>query len=975
MRCVLRLVLCFTLLAGAAGIADAAERPLKVGVYPNAPKIFMNADGRADGIMADLLRRIADAENWKLEFVPCEWSACMHALEQGQIDLMPDVAWSVERNRTLDFHNIPALHSWSQVYRHPRVPIASILDLDGKHVAVLGDSIQHAFLEDFLLQFGVRAQLVSVRSIDEGFAMVEARKADVVVASKYSGDIYATQHDLVETPIAFLPVRLFFAAPKGRGGSQLAAIDRHLAAWQKSPDSPYFAVLNQWQRQTLLARTPSWVLWGVGAVAAALVLALFLAFWLRRQVEFKTRALHDSQHRLSTILDSVDSLIYIKDTNYRYQYVNRAVCDFYGADCNQILGKSDNELFDPATAERIRSTDSQVIEHGARIIADEVSSSTRADNPTFLSTKIPLCREDGSIYGLCGIATDISERKNAEESIRIAATVFQSQQGMFVTGPDRLMLDVNDAYTAMSGYPANELIGKGPPKVSLQPGGADFWDTMWELVATRGTWQGEVWTHNRTGVQYPAWLTVTAVRDAHGRITNYVGTQADVTRQKMAQDEIMQLANFDALTGLPNRRLLLERLEHCLSVYSRSKQAVALLFLDLDNFKDLNDTRGHEVGDQLLKQVAQRLKGCIREGDTVARLGGDEFIILLEGIGETEEQAADHAAKVGWNIIRVIGQPFSIGGGSHHATCSIGAALRLDADTDIDDLMKRGDLAMYEAKRDGRNTLRFFHHNMAFDVTYRIALEIELRESLSKAEFMLHYQPQVDGGGRVTGVEALLRWNHVTRGIVGPAVFVPIAEASGLIVQLGGWVIRSACEQLAAWAEVPAMAHLTVAVNVSARQFRHPDFVAATLATISETGARPERLKLELTETLLIENVEETIGKMQQLKQHGIGFALDDFGTGYSSLSYLKLLPLDQLKIDRSFVRDVLVDSNDASIARSIVALGKALGLAIIAEGVETEAQRAFLAEIGCDCCQGYLFGRPMEVALLEAAIQRAQGA
>ncbi|HEY0488813.1 MAG TPA: EAL domain-containing protein [Telluria sp.] len=969
-----RLLLCFTLLLPAFARADAPPaQPVRVGIYANAPKIFFNDEGKADGILVDLLQRIAVAEQWQLEFVSCEWTACLRAAESGEIDLLPDVAWTEERSRTLDFHRVPALHSWSQVYRHPKVAVVSISDLDGKRVAILGGSIQQRFVAGLGHDFGVRPLITAVASIEEGFALVAARRADAVIANKYAGDMYATAHGLVETPIAFQPARLFYATAKGRNAARLAAIDRHLNAWQQDPHSEYFSVLQRWQKHTLLARTPPYLWWIAAGVVGALVMALLLALWLRRQVDLKTRALRDSQTRLSTILDSVDSLIYIKDAHYRYQYVNRALCTFYGITADDIIGKSDAELFDAATAAAIRERDSAVIEHGERTVAEEIESTTRRDRPTFLSTKIPLCRGDGSIYGLCGIATDISERKNAEESTRVAATVFQSQEGMFVTGPDRLVLDVNDAFAAMAGFAAGELTGRDPLPVALEAGGPDFMPGIWEIIDKRGKWQGEVWTKRKNGTEYPAWLTVTAVRDAAGRTTNYVATQADITQQKLAQDEIMQLANYDALTGLPNRRLLLERLQHCLSVSNRSNQAAALLFLDLDNFKDLNDTRGHEVGDQLLKQVAQRILGCVRQGDTVARLGGDEFVILLESIGEREDEAAEHAAAIGWKIIRVIGEPFDIGAASHHATCSIGATLRIDHATDIDDLMKRGDLAMYEAKRDGRNTLRFFHHSMESDVTYRIALEMELRESLARSEFMLHYQPQVDGSGRITGVEALLRWNHLKRGVVGPGVFVPIAEASGLIVQLGSWVLRSACSQLAAWADVPELAHLTIAVNVSARQFRQPEFVREALAILEETGARADRLKLELTETLLIESVEDTIGKMHQLKQHGIGFALDDFGTGYSSLSYLKRLPLDQLKIDRSFVRDVLIDPNDASIARSIVALGQALGLGIIAEGVETEAQRALLAELGCECCQGYLFGRPMEVDLLERMVRGSQ--
>lgn len=489
---------------------------------------------------------------------------------------------------------------------------------------------------------------------------------------------------------------------------------------------------------------------------------------------------------------------------------------------------------------------------------------------------------------------------------------------------------------------------------------------MWNTAEHEEKWKGEIWTRRKNGESYPARLTITAVRDEHGRITHYVGTQGDITEQVSAQDEIAKLAYFDVLTGLPNRRLLLDRLRHCLSLHDRSGQMAALLFLDLDNFKDLNDLHGHQTGDQLLVQVGQRIRTCTRAGDTVSRLGGDEFVILLENIGKTEGEAVAHASAIGWKIIAAIAEPFALGSTTHHTTCSVGAALRTDHTIEIDEMIKRGDMAMYGAKKGGRNTMCFFDPGMASGVSYRLALEAELRESLKTSGFYLHYQPQVDANGYITGAEALLRWNSEKHGFVGPAVFIPVAETSGLIVQLGSLVLRTACAQLAHWASQPAMGALTVAVNVSARQFRENSFVQHVVDIIQETGIAPDRLKLELTETMLIENVDDTIDKMQRLQSIGISFSLDDFGTGYSSLSYLKQLPLDQLKIDRSFVRDILSNANDASIARSIVALSQSLGLSIIAEGVETQEQRAFLAEIGCTCYQGYLFGKPMNASDFE---------
>jgi diguanylate cyclase (GGDEF)-like protein len=404
---------------------------------------------------------------------------------------------------------------------------------------------------------------------------------------------------------------------------------------------------------------------------------------------------------------------------------------------------------------------------------------------------------------------------------------------------------------------------------------------------------------------------------------------------------------------------------------TRTEKYGALLFIDLDNFKTLNDTLGHDIGDLLLQQVAGRLSACIREGDTVARLGGDEFVVMLEDLSHSAVEAATQAETVGEKIMLVLNETYQLDSYSHHSTPSIGVTLFVDQQGTLDELLKRADLAMYQAKAAGRNTLRFFEPEMQAVVTTRAALEAGLREAVLKEQFLLHYQAQVDGAGRMTGVEALLRWQHPERGLVSPGEFIPLAEDTGLILPMGHWVMQTACTQLALWATRPEMAKLTMAVNVSARQFHRPDFVAQVLAVLDATGADPRRLKLELTESLLVDDVEGVISKMAALKARGVSFSLDDFGTGYSSLSYLKRLPLDQLKIDQSFVRDILTDSNDAAIARTIVALAESMGIAVIAEGVETEQQRIFIAGQGCHAYQGYLCSRPLPLDAFEVFARR----
>jgi|GEM_PF-768123 len=446
----------------------------------------------------------------------------------------------------------------------------------------------------------------------------------------------------------------------------------------------------------------------------------------------------------------------------------------------------------------------------------------------------------------------------------------------------------------------------------------------------------------------------------------------DFTERKAIEDEVKSLAFYDPLTQLPNRRLLLDRLKQALMASMRSGSLGALLFIDLDHFKTLNDTLGHDKGDLLLQQVARRLTSCVREGDTVARFGGDEFVVILEGLGGHVDEAAAHCRAVGGKIFDVLNQPYVLDGHERRSSPSIGIALFDGRHNAVEELLKQADLAMYQAKTSGRNTLRFFDAAMQAVVTLRAALEADLREALLQQQFSLYYQPQVLGTGRVTGAEALLRWQHPLRGMVSPSEFIPLAEETDLIVPLGQWVLETACQQLVAWAQQPGTAGLSIAVNVSARQMQRDDFVEQVLAAVRRTGAQPQRLKLELTESLLVNDVETTIAKMDALKAEGVGFSLDDFGTGYSSLTYLKRLPLDQLKIDQGFIKDILEDPNDAAIAKMIIALAATLGLAVIAEGVEREEQRLFLARNGCDAYQGYLMSRPLPIAEFEAMLERS---
>ena len=549
-----------------------------------------------------------------------------------------------------------------------------------------------------------------------------------------------------------------------------------------------------------------------------------------------------------------------------------------------------------------------------------------------------------------------------EAALSVAAIAFEIEEGMIVTDQDDVIIRVNRVFTSLSGYSAEEAIGKDLSFLKTDREDAEFYQRMREILHRDNYWQGEIWNRRKNGETYPEWLTITAVVGKDGRITNYICAFFDITERKQAEEKIHNLAFYDPLCQLPNRRLLFDRLHQAVTTSARNQTCAGLLFIDLDNFKILNDTRGHDIGDLLLIEVGQRLRTCIRDSDTLARLGGDEFVVLLEGLSEDRAEAAVQARGVGEKMLIDIHQPYMLKDIEHYSTASIGISLFANYRQNLDDLLKQADTAMYAAKKAGRNTLRFFDPGMQEALEMRSQLEAGMRKALPKHEFKLYYQVQVDSMQHPIGAEALIRWEHPEQGLISPDKFIPVAEDTGLILPLGQWILKTACAQLKEWESNPLTRELTLAVNVSARQFRQPGFVEQVSKVIEQTLINPSLLKLELTESTVLENVADTITKMHALKKIGVRFSMDDFGTGYSSLAYLTQLPLDQLKIDQSFVRNIGTKSTDAMIIQTIIGMANNLGIEVIAEGVETDAQHDFLSGAGCWFYQGYLFGRPVPV-------------
>jgi diguanylate cyclase (GGDEF)-like protein/PAS domain S-box-containing protein len=651
-------------------------------------------------------------------------------------------------------------------------------------------------------------------------------------------------------------------------------------------------------------------------------------------------------------------------------YWNRASEHIYGYSAAEAMGGNLLDLIIPDDMRAaVQGAVRWMFENGQGIPPSRMNLRHKQGHLVPVYSSHTVVSIDGQAPVMFCMDADMSALAKAEEELRIAATAFDAQQGMLITDRLGVILRVNPSFTLTTGYTEAEAVGQSPRLLSSDRHPAEFWAAMWQSLHTVGSWQAEVWNKRKNGEIYADWVIINAVRDAQGEVTHFVGTLTDISQRKEAEGKIIRLAFYDPLTNLPNRRLMQDRLHQAISASQRNQSCGALLCLDLDNFKLLNDSVGHDVGDLLLQKIALRLTENIRDCDTAARFGGDTFLIMLEDLGADPVLAAAKAELIAQKLLDLLRQPHPLPDQAYQGSVSMGITLFGAQEDTADTLIKHVELAMYQAKAAGRNTLRFFDPQMQAVVSARAALELSLRGALGQNQFLLHYQAQVDQDGQVIGVEALLRWQDPRRGLVPPAEFIPLAEETGLIMPLGLWVLETACQQLVLWADRAELAHLSVAVNVSALQFRQSDFAEQVLAVLARTGARADRLKLELTESLLVSNVDDVVAKMKVLKASGVGFSLDDFGTGYSSLSYLKRLPLDQLKIDQGFVRNLLLDADDAAIAKMIIALADSLDLEVIAEGVETAAQLEYLAGLGCRRFQGYLFSQALPVQSFEAFV------
>lgn len=645
----------------------------------------------------------------------------------------------------------------------------------------------------------------------------------------------------------------------------------------------------------------------------------------------------------------------------------------FGVDRAKLISRRFSMFVSPQDSDRWHRLFLNMMEHAE---VDEPHAFdielTRGDGSTFHAHLSCIKRESGDNSPMLRLAlVDISKLKQAEAELRIAAAAFESQEGILVTDADKLILRTNRAFTNITGYSAEDVIGKSPRIFQAGRQNAQLHVLQEDSVDKTGEWRGEIWNRRKSGELYPVSYAITAVKDQVGTIANYVITLTDITFAKAAEEKIKSLAFYDPLTGLPNRRLLMDRLRSALISSSRTNHKGGLLFIDLDGFKALNDTLGHDFGDLLLQQVARRLEACVREGDTVARLGGDEFVVILENLSEKFLAASAQIEAVSEKILREIARPYMLDSQKYRNSCSIGSTLISGKRRNADDLIKEADTAMYRSKTIGGNCVMFFDLKTQKSLAARTSIENELRRAISEHHLKLYYHCRVNGDGMIIGAKALIQWLHPERGLIGPEYFIPMAEEIGFTSHIEQWVLKSCCAQLKAWEQDPDFCKLVLAVNIDGKRFHGIEFAGEVLDIIRHHGAASDKLKLELTEGIFLEKIDVSIRTMNTLKQSGFQFALNDVGMGLISLQHIRQLPLNQINISQIFTHNMTTDRSSRAMARSIISMAHALEINVLALGVGTEEQRKLLLSYGCTRFEGYLFGRPKPIEQFEKELKR----
>lgn len=977
-RCRRLLCFCALLAAFSAPAAPAAAQSVRVVTDNNYPPyVVVNADGQPEGYIVDLWRLWERKTGVQVEFKAMQWAEAQRSMHNGQADVIDLIFRTPVRDQLYDFSQP---HATLPVNIYVDTSIHGVRgpqELAGFTVGVQrGDACV-----DKLASLGITS-LAAFENYESILAAARAGEIKMFCMDEAPANYYLYLHrDQLRFSQAF---RLYegqfhWAVNKGDQAT-FALVNRGMSLITSEERA---ALQSKWFSQPFEFRPYlRMLLLGLLGVLAALSAAGLWIWLLRRSVRARTaeirmanRELQAEKARLRTIVDSSPDAIALKDSDGVYLDCNAGAQTRLGLTREQIIGKTDAQIFDdPDLCAAIRERDQQVMRSGMPLQYEETLTTPAGEVRELEVVKVPIADAQAQTSGVLLVVRDITERRIAERELRVASVAFQSHDGLMIVGAQDLLIQrVNAAFTRITGLAPEEALGHAPTilQSGLHPPG--FYEEMWKVLGQNGHWQGEVVNRHRDGHLYTARLSITTVKDAQGRAIHYIGDLQDISAEKLARQQAEHLKLYDPLTGLPNRSLLEDRMQLALEASAERGEYGAVTMLDLDHFSKINDSLGHGSGDQLLVEIAQRIQPVVREGDTLARFSGDSFVLVTENLGPDLQTAARQAQAQAEAARRLIEAPLTLGGRKLVSTASIGTTLFLGLGTDRDTLLRQAELAMYKSKNGGRNLVRFFEDAMQQEMDQHRWLEDQLREALAQNQFTLYYQLQVDAQGRPTGAEALVRWIHPERGLVSPAEFVPLAEETGLIEAIGHWALATACDRLAAWAQDEALRRLSLAVNVSPRQFNAERFVDEVMAEVRRAAAPIERLKLEVTESLAIDRFDDSIGKLHALRRLGCPISLDDFGTGNSSLNYLTRLPLSQLKIDKSFVDKLLESAPDALVAQTIIAMGHGLGLEVIAEGVETAAQHACLLNMGCRSFQGYLFGRPQPAPIFEQAVRDMQ--